>query len=384
LDEIASTGYTGCMTPDAAHPLETISEPSRVAADEEGIGPDELGLAARNHGMPLEAMRWDVTPIGMHYLLTHFDIPAVDDGSWRLDVSGLVDIDLSLRLEDLRNRASVTHTVTMECAGNGRARLLPRPVSQPWLHEAVGTMEWTGTPLAGLLSEAGLDSRATDVVFTSLDHGVERGVEQSYQRGLSLDDALREEVLLAYECNGAPLPPQHGFPLRLVVPGWYGMTSVKWLRSIEVVDQPFDGFQMQAYRLRQESGEPGEALSRIDPRALVVPPGSPDFMSRRRFLRAGPVVLEGRAWSGWGDVTRVEVSTDGGGSWQEAALETAVGPYAWRRWTLPWEAIDGEYVVAARATDATGRSQPSDQPWNRGGFANTSTQIVQVLVLPNT
>jgi len=383
LDETASTGYTDCMTLDAGSPLDTISEPSRVADEKEGIGQDELGLAARNHGMPLEAMRWDVTPIGMHYLLTHYDIPAVDEQSWRLDVSGLVDLDLSLRLDDLRSRPSVTHAVTMECAGNGRARLLPRPVSQPWLHEAVGTMQWTGTPLAGLLREAGLDARATDVVFTSLDHGVERGVEQSYQRGLSLDDALRDEVLLAYECNGAPLPPQHGFPLRLLVPGWYGMTSVKWLRSIEVVDEPFDGYQMQAYRLRQEKGEPGEALSRIDPRALVVPPGSPDFMSRRRFLRAGSVVLEGRAWSGWGDVTRVEVSTDGGASWREAGLEPAVGPYAWRRWTLPWDPTPGEYVVAARATDATGRSQPGDQPWNRGGFANTSAQQVEVLVLPH-
>ena len=372
------------MSTDAASPLDTISEPSRVAAADEGIGKDELGLAARNHGMPLEAMRWDVTPTGMHYLLTHYDIPAVDEQSWRLDVSGLVDVGLSLSLDDLRNRPSISHTVTMECAGNGRARLLPRPVSQPWLHEAVGTMRWTGTPLAGLLREARLEPRATDVIFTSLDHGVERGVEQSYQRGLSLDDALREEVLLAYECNSAPLPPQHGFPLRLVVPGWYGMTSVKWLSSIEVVDAPFDGYQMRAYRLRQESGEPGEALSRIEPRALLVPPGSPDFMSRQRFLRAGPVLLEGRAWSGWGDVTSVEVSTDGGQTWRAADLEPPVGPHAWRRWTLGWEPTAGEYVVTARAADATGRSQPSEQPWNRGGFANTTAQRVKVLVLPTT
>ena len=158
------------------------------------------------------------------------------------------------------------------------------------------------------------------------------------------------------------------------------MTSVKWLRSIEVVDEPFDGYQMRAYRLRQESGEPGEALTRIDPRALLVPPGSPDFMSRRRFARPGTVALEGRAWSGWGEVTRVEVSTDGGLSWRDAALEPPLGPYAWRRWTLSWDAEPGEYVVAARATDATGRTQPSDQSWNRGGFANTTLQQVEVLV----
>jgi sulfane dehydrogenase subunit SoxC len=370
------------MSTDAAPPLDTISEPSRVADPEEGIGHDELGLSARNHGMLLEAMRWDVTPIGLHYLLTHYDIPAVDVGSWRLDLSGLVGTALSLSLDDLRERPSVTQAVTMECAGNGRARLLPRPVSQPWLHEAVGTMAWTGTPLPGLLREAGIDPRGTDVVFTGLDQGVERGVEQSYQRGLSLADSLRDEVLLAYDCNGTPLPPQHGFPVRLLVPGWYGMASVKWLRSIEVVDAPFEGYQMQAYRLRQASGEPGQALTRIDPRALLVPPGSPDFMSRRRFLRAGTVLLEGRAWSGWGDVTRVEVSTDGGGSWRDAELGPPLGAHSWRRWTLSWAATQGEYVVAARATDASGRSQPTDQPWNRGGFANTTSQQVDVLVLP--
>jgi sulfane dehydrogenase subunit SoxC len=377
------------MDSDIARPLDVISEPSRVAGTDEGIGPDELGLAARNHGMPLEAMRWDVTPIGMHYLLTHYDIPYVDDRTWRLEVSGLVDAALSLSIDDLRQRPSVSHTVTMECAGNGRARLLPRPVSQPWLNEAVGTMRWTGTPLAGLLREAGLDPRASDVIFTSLDHGVERGVEQRYQRGLSLDDALRDEVVLAYACNDLPLPPQHGFPLRLLVPGWYGMTSVKWLSSIEVVDEPFDGYQMQAYRLRQVSGEPGEALTRMDPRALLVPPGSPDFMSRRRFVPAGPVPLEGRAWSGWGAVTRVELSTDDGLTWRDAELQPAVGPYAWRRWTLDWSADPGEHVLRARATDATGRVQPTDQPWNRGGFANTSPQRVEVLVVspdppPNT
>jgi DMSO/TMAO reductase YedYZ molybdopterin-dependent catalytic subunit len=362
--------------------LAAISEPSRVAGDDEAIGFDELGLAARNHGMPLEAMRWEVTPLGMHYLLTHYDIPFVDDSDWRLEIGGLVDRPVSLDLTELRARPRVTQRVTMECAGNGRARLRPRPVSQPWLHEAVGTMEWTGTPLGPLLRDAGPSPDATDVVFTGADHGVEKGTEQDYQRGLSLDDAVAGDVLLAYEANGVPLPPQHGFPLRLLVPGWYGMASVKWLRSIELVDQPFEGYQQRAYRLRQETGEDGEPLSRIAPRALMVPPGSPDFLSRRRFLRAGRVVLEGRAWSGWGEVTKVEVTSDGGASWQDAELEPAAGRYAWRRWTFPWEASAGTHTLSARATDATGRTQPDAQPWNRGGFANTSLQQVEVLVLP--
>jgi DMSO/TMAO reductase YedYZ molybdopterin-dependent catalytic subunit len=270
----------------------------------------------------------------------------------------------------------------MECAGNGRARLSPRPVSQPWLHEAVGTMEWTGTLLEPLLRELGLREGATDVVFTGSDHGVERGTEQDYQRGLSLSDVHDYDVMLAYACNGVPLPPQHGFPLRLLVPGWYGMASVKWLRAIDIVDAPFEGYQQRAYRLRQESEEPGEPLSRIAPRALIVPPGSPDFLSRRRFLPVGQYLLEGRAWSGWGEVVRVEVSTDGSTTWRDAELEPVVGRHAWRRWTLPWTAAKGRHLLTARATDVTGRTQPAEQPWNRGGFANTSPQHVDVLVVP--
>ena len=362
--------------------FEAISQPSRVAADDEGIGPDELQLAARNHGMPLEAMRYDVTPLGLHYLLTHYDIPAVDPGSWRLTVGGLVDRPVSLSLDDLRARPRVSAAVTLECAGNGRARLLPRPVSQPWLNEAVGTMQWTGTPLAPLLQEAGLSPDAVDVVFTGVDHGIERGVEQNYARGLPLAEALREEVLLVYEANGVPLPPQHGFPLRLVVPGWYGMAHVKWLRSIEVVDVPFDGYQQRAYSLRQETGEPGTPLTRIDPRALLTPPGFPDYMSRTRFVDVGEHVLQGRAWSGWGEVQRVEVSVDDGSTWADAELGAPTDRWAWRGWTFPWQAsAAGRYVVSARATDATGRTQPDSQPWNRGGFSNTSPQRVEVVVV---
>ena len=361
--------------------LSDISLPSRVAEPEEGIGFDELGLAARNHGMPLELMRHDVTPLGAHYLLTHYDVPLLDVTSWRLLVTGLVDRPATLSVADLKAREQITRTVTMECAGNGRARLQPRPVSQPWLHEAVGTMTWTGTPLASLLADVGLARGAVDVVFTGADHGVERGVEQDYARSLSVADALGSDALLVWACNGVDLPPQHGFPLRLLVPGWYGMASVKWLTRIEVVDSPFDGPQMRAYRLRQTADEEGEPLTRILPRALVVPPGFPDFMSRRRVLRPGLHVLEGRAWSGWAPVRRVEVTVDGGRTWSDAELGPPVSEWTWRRWTLTWEVRDpGSYVVQARATDDSGRTQPLDQPWNRGGFANGSPQRVEVTV----
>ena len=343
------------------------------------VTPEELQLATRNHGMPLEALRWDVTPVGLHYLLVHYDVPMVDLATWRLEVRGRKK--LSLSLDDLRMRETVTLPVTMECAGNGRARLEPRPVSQPWLHEAVGTGEWTGTPLRGVLEAAGIKRKAVEILFTGLDSGVEGDEPQTYARALPLAEALRDDVLLVWGLNGGALPPQHGFPLRLVVPGWYGMTNVKWLARIEVLDRPFDGYQHSvSYRLRAHEDDPGVPVTRMMPRALLAPPGVPDFMSRTRHLEPGPVLLEGRAWSGWGAVESVSVSTDGGGSWEEADLDAPVGDHAWRRFSITWDAQPGEHVLCCRARDARGNEQPLGAPWNVGGYANNAVQKIAVVV----
>jgi len=348
----------------------------------EGISLEELQLAARNHGMPLEALRWDITPVGLHYLLTHYDIPEVDPQTWRLEIDGFVERPLSLSLEEVRARPAAEVVSTMECAGNGRARLDPRPVSQPWLLEAVGTARWRGTALAPLLEEAGVREAAVEALFTGLDRGVEGDEEQDYARSLALAEALKDEVLLAYEINGVPLPPQHGFPLRLVVPGWYGMTSVKWLARITLIDEPFEGHQQRhSYRLRQEEEEAGEPLSRMQVRALMVPPGLPEFPSRARFVPAGTCVLQGRAWSGEGEISGIEVSTDGGESWVEAELEPdSLGQWAWRRWRFVWDAKPGEFELCCRARDAAGNSQPLEPQWNLGGYANNAVQRVAVTV----
>jgi DMSO/TMAO reductase YedYZ molybdopterin-dependent catalytic subunit len=361
-----------------------VSTPARLAAPDEGLGRDELALAARNHGLPLEALRYDLTPPGLHYVLTHYDIPYVpDEAAWRLTVSGRVRHPLSLSPAQLRTYPAVTTRVTLECAGNGRALLTPRPVSQPWLVEAVGTAAWTGVPLRVLLHEAGVGPDTVDVVFTGADHGVERGVEQDYRRSLPIDIATGDdpEVLVAYAMNGEPLPPQHGSPLRLVVPGWYGMAHVKWLRDITALGAPFTGFQQSvAYRIRKAPEEAGEPVTRIAPRALLIPPGFPDFMSRTRVVAPGTVGLEGRAWSGAAPVTAVEVSTDDGVTWRPAELEPDRGHrWAWRRWSCVWSAVPGDHVLSARAHDAAGNTQPVRQPWNRGGFANNLVQRVPVL-----
>jgi sulfane dehydrogenase subunit SoxC len=348
-----------------------------------GITMEELALAARNHGMPLEALRYDVTPVGLHYLLIHFDIPAADAAAWTLELGGQLERPRTLTMDELRRRPQVTAPVTLECAGNGRARLDPRPISQPWLEEAVGTAEWTGTPLAPLLEEAGIGPGAVEVVFGGADRGVQGGLEQDYERSLPLDEALREEVLVAWGVNGRPLPPQHGHPLRLVVPGWYGMTSVKWLRRITVVTEPFEGYQQTgSYLVHASDDDPGTPVTRIQPRSLLLPPGIPEFESRVRFLEPGRHRLTGRAWSGLAPIASVEVSTDGGAGWQPAELRPQPSPWAWAGWSFAWEATPGGYELCSRATDAAGNTQPLEVPWNTGGYANNAVQRVPVTVRP--
>ncbi len=344
---------------------------------------EEVGLALRNPGMQLEGLRYPVTPIGMHYLLTHFDIPHVDPATYELPVTGRVRNPLKLTLEGIRARPKVTMPVMMECGGNGRAHLSPRPVSAPWYDEAVGCAEWTGTPLRPILEEAGLLDDAVEILFSGHDRGLDQGVEHDYERSLTVESALRDEVFLAYEMNGAPLPPQHGSPLRLVVPDWYGMASVKWLKEIRALEEPFEGVQqVLTYNYCQSGDDPGTPVTRKYPHALMVPPGIPDFLSRKRHVEAGRITIEGRAWSGFGPVERVEFSADGGGTWYDADLGDSVGPYGWTSWGSEWDARPGEYELCARATDASGKTQPADgkEAWNQGGYGINVVQRVPVRV----
>jgi DMSO/TMAO reductase YedYZ molybdopterin-dependent catalytic subunit len=344
-----------------------------------------LRLAARNHGLPLEALAHDLTPAGLHYVLVHYDIPVVDPATWRLTVEGAVHSALSLSFDELRSRQAVTTPVTLECAGNGRALMSPRPVSQPWLLEAVGTAVWTGVPLRDVLEEAGVGERAVEVLFRGLDRGVEGGEEQYYERSLPLPEALRDGVLLAYAMGDQPLPPQHGFPVRLVVPGWYGMTSVKWLERIVLLDAPFQGYQQaRSYRVRQTPDEDGEPVTRMLPRALMIPPGIPDFATRERIVASGPCVLRGRAWSGFGPIESVEVSADGGSRWSGARLGPQPSGWAWCSWEWPWEPLEaGACELCCRATDSAGNTQPLGARWNLGGYANNEVHRIKIVVTSN-
>jgi DMSO/TMAO reductase YedYZ molybdopterin-dependent catalytic subunit len=246
----------------------------------------------------------------------------------------------------------------------------------PWIEEGVSTAEWTGVPLNKVLE---LDARATEVVFHGADRGIDAGVEHHFARSLSRAQALDDDVLLAYAMNGAPLPPQHGAPLRLVVPRWYGMASVKWLRAVEALDRPFDGLQQaRSYHFRREPGEQGEPCTLMRVNSLMVPPGIPDFYTRRRIVEAGGVEVVGRAWSGTAAVQKVEFAVDG--HWQMADVAAQRHAHGWQSWKFVWQASVGEHELACRATDAAGRTQPLEAPWDISGFGNNGVQRIHVTV----
>jgi DMSO/TMAO reductase YedYZ molybdopterin-dependent catalytic subunit len=341
---------------------------------------EEVRLANRNSGILLETLRHDVTPAGLHYLLNHFDVPYVADERWKVEVAGCVRRSLSLGLDDIRQLPARTLRVTLECAGNGRASMTPRYQSMPWISEAVGTSEWTGTPLRHVLERAGLDDSAVEIAFIGADRGFDRGHEHNYGRSLQRALALSDDVLLVWAMNGAPLLPQHGYPLRLIVPGWYGMASVKWLQRIEALAGPYQGFQqVSTYNYKAHADAAPVPVSTMRVKSLLVPPGIPDWFTRRRLVDAGPTTLFGRAWSGGGtQITRVEVGIDG--TWHQAQLDAPAGPFAWRGWRFAWTATRGEHELACRATDAAGATQPLEPPWDAGGFGNNAVQRVTVTV----
>ena len=250
----------------------------------------------------------------------------------------------------------------------------------PWVHEAVGTAEWTGTPLRHILERAGLADDAAEIAFIGADRGFDRGHEHSYGRSLARGQALSDDVLVVWAMNGQPLLPQHGYPVRLIVPGWYGMASVKWLSRIEALDRPYEGFQqVRSYMYRSDPDGPGTPVTHIRVKSLMVPPGIPDFYTRARLVDAGATPLFGRAWSGAGiGIARVRIGIDG--VWHEADLDPPQGPFAWRGWRFAWHATPGEHELTCCATDASGEVQPLKLEWDAAGFGNNAVQRLHVRV----
>jgi DMSO/TMAO reductase YedYZ molybdopterin-dependent catalytic subunit len=321
----------------------------------------------------------NVMPNASFYVRNHFQIPNLEPAEWRLSVGGMIDRPLSLSLRDLTNMPSQTQLVTLECAGNGRFQLSPRVNGEQWNYGAVSTAEWTGVPLVEVLNRAGVRDEAQEVLFRGVDSGVADGLSESirFERSLCLDDARANGVLLAYAMNGAPLPVQHGYPLRVIVPGWYAVASVKWLTAIEVIGAPFQGhYQTDTYVYEwQRDGkldvEP-VTLQRV--RSLITEPEADAEIER------GDLTIRGVAWSGAAPIARVDVSVDGK-PWQEARLVGERKRHSWQWWELLLRAdAPGTVEIRVRATDMAGRTQPEAPEWNRLGYGNNSIQIIRVQI----
>lgn len=371
----------GCVAP-AATLDETVPAVDPEEACQRAI--DEGLVVHRAHPLNCEtavpALIGGATVPNTHfYVRNHFQIPLLDPSTWRLEVGGLVERPLALSLRELTTMRSESLVVTLECAGNGRYMLDPPVPGEQWGLGAVSTADWTGVPLVDVLDLAGVGQSAREVVFRGADRGeVEGRGSIAFERSLPVDTARDSQALLAYAMNGEPLPVQHGYPVRLVVPGWYGVASVKWLTGIDAVANRFGGYY-QVDRYCYETEQDGHTIS--DPvtlqrvRALVTEPGPDDVVAR------GDVAVRGVAWSGAAPIDRVEVSLDGG-PWQMARLVGDRHRHGWRWWELITRLdLPGATAVRARAIELAGRTQPDTPGWNRLGYGNNAVEETTLRVV---
>lgn len=330
--------------------------------------------------MPLDGFNEWITPVDRFFVRCHTYLPdRANLADWRLKLDGVVNQPLTLTMDDLKKLPRVEFAAVLECAGNGRSFYQPRVAGTQWAFGSVGNGKWAGVRFRDVLSKAGLKDSAKEILLDGAD--VPLGTMPKFQRTIPLKKALDPDTLLVYEMNGQPLPVEHGFPLRLIAPGWASDSWVKWLQHIEVLDHEFDGFWMKtAYRHPSHHVEPGAT---VDPSELVpvtdlnvksviaTPSGS---------VKPGRVRITGVAWSNTSPVTRVDVSMDGGQTWKAAKLGKDQSRYAWRLWELDWRADQGKHTLIARATNAAGQSQPLREEWNPSGYLWNVAQPVEIAV----
>jgi len=337
-----------------------------------------------NLEMPFETVESFVTPTKLFYVRTHFPIPKIDRDAWWLHVEGKVENPLAINYEELLKLESLTVPVTLECAGNNRHFLEPKVKGVQWELGAVGTAEWTGVPLSVLLDRAVVRSNAREVVLEGADNGMlddpkSPPGELTFSRSVPLEKA-QHDVLLAYRMNGNDLPQEHGFPVRAIVPGWYAMASIKWLQRIIVTDQPFTGYyQTLDYAYWKRRGDIGELtpLSEMQIKAEIAKPAHGETVPKNSNVR-----VHGSAWTGDSEITKVELSTDGGSTWREATLLGESKPNAWRLWEFNWKTpiTPGKQTLIARATDSLGRTQPALRDPDRGTYMINHLLPVEVTV----
>jgi DMSO/TMAO reductase YedYZ molybdopterin-dependent catalytic subunit len=330
------------------------------------------GETPLNLEMPFEKLEGFLTPTESFYVRTHFPIPSINRDAWWLRIEGEVENSFAINYEQLLELESVTVPATLECAGNNRSFLEPKVKGVQWDLGAVGTAEWTGVPLLILLDRAGVKTNGCHVILEGADGGMLEDPksppgELKFARSIPVAKA-RADVLLAYKMNGRELPPEHGFPVRAIVPGWYAMASVKWLQRVIVTEQPFTGYYQTidyAYWDRQSAIAELRPLTEMQIKAQIAKPAQGDIVPANSRVR-----VHGAAWTSDGEITKVELSTDGGATWTEAKLLGESKPNAWRLWEFNWQTLTaaGPQTLIARATDSIGRMQPVERDADRGTY----------------
>src|SRR5713101_1797750 len=324
-----------------------------------------------NLEMPFSMLDSFITPTKSFYVRTHFPIPAIDKDKWWLHVEGEVEKQLAINYQELLELESLTVPVTLECAGNNRNFLEPKVKGVQWGLGAVGNAEWIGVPLSILLDRAKVKPAAREVILEGADRGKLEDPKSpagdlNFARSIPLEKA--NDVLLAYKMNDVDLPPEHGFPLRAIVPGWYAMASIKWLQRIIVTDRPFNGYyQTLDYAFWKRRGDNAELvpLSEMQIKAEISQPSEGEAVPANSNVR-----VHGTGWTGDGEITKVEISSDDGATWNDAKLLGESKPNAWRLWEFNWKtpARSGKGTLIARATDSNGRTQPTERDPDRGTY----------------
>ena len=336
----------------------------------------------RTAASPPSALQNNIVPNELFYVRNHWrEVPQIDPATYRLVVDGEVEHPLSLSYDELRQMPQSRFEVTFECCGNspvpeywGQVTLSSSVMEQIKGHGIMGNAEWSGVSLAHILEQAGVKPGAVDVLFEGADNGPDEiagdPAQVTYERSLPVAKATHQDTLLAYEMNGEPLPPMHGYPLRLLVPGWYGMTSIKWLVGIHVLDHEFKGFY-QTERYMTVNGPGADTyhtyLTKMKVKSIITSPVPGEIVP------AGGYLLAGAAWSGEEDVVKLEISTDGGRTWSPVDTLHPRSGYSWYRWEHHWQPPGpGNYTLMSRATNINGETQPMEFPnkWDGRGYGN--------------
>jgi sulfite oxidase len=354
---------------------EVISIPGKRAMILHNDRPEDLET-------PLSYFNQWQTPNDVFFVRQHLPRPTVEQASYRVSISGRTERHMQLSLDDLRKLRQHKIPAVLECTGNGRRFYQPRVPGIQWGRGAVGNAEWSGPRLVDVLKLAGADMAAAFVTLNGADVGVAKTPD--FIRSLPMRKALDPNTLLAMNMNGERLPDLHGFPMRLIVPGWDGTSWVKWVNSLNVANEPDQGFFMNpAYRFPKHPGAPGAAVDRAD---LEVIEGMPvkSYITGHADGDKIPLArttLRGMAWAGEERVTKVDISTDGGSTWTAAALSDKSLPFTWRLWTVEWKPPQpGYYTVMSRATDSAGRVQPVVAPWNPSGYLFNAIDRIGLIV----